>query len=279
MKNTLIIGDRIDVDELKSIQLNILMVIDEFCRNNEINYSLACGSLLGAIRHNGFIPWDDDIDIQLLREDYNKLLVEFPQMYSHVSLISLERDKRWNRAYARAYDVRTIETEGVNGEIDGIGVGIDVFPIDKVPNDEKQWLKYNKTRMFIQDIYQLKLMRWSKKRSLIRNLIVILAHVALFPLSLRGISKRIDSLAQKYNPCLSDYLYETCQGIGKNRERFLLSDFSDYIDADFENNKLKIIVGYDDYLKNTYGNYMVLPPSEKRVSHHQFTAYWKEPVN
>ena len=276
MKDIPEIGKRIDVDELKSIQLNILMVIDEFCRNNSINYSLACGSLLGAIRHKGYIPWDDDIDIQLLREDYNKLMVEFPQLFSHISLISLERDKRWNRAYARAYDTRTIEKEGVNGEIEGLGVGIDVFPIDKVPNNERQWLSYNKLRMFIQNIYQLKLMRWSKTRSVINNIIVILSHVVLFPFSLRFIARLIDSFAQRYNLYSSNYLFENCQGIGKNRNRFQLIDFSDYVDTDFENNKLKIIVGYDDYLKNTYGNYMVLPPAEKQVSQHQFSAFWRK---
>lgn len=263
------------VEEFKNIQLGILLQFHEFCVSHGINYSLSCGTLLGAIRHKGYIPWDDDIDVQLLRDDYNKLLEEFPAVYNNISLFSLERTSNWNRAYARAFDNRTLEREGVHGELVGIGIGIDVFPIDKVPYKENEWKEYNKRRMFWQNAYQLKLMRWSKSRGIIKNLIVSISQIALLPYSLRSMAVKIDSLSKKYNTTQSLFAYENCQGIGKRRNRFLLNDFSKYIDAEFEGYKLKIIQGYDDYLKNTYGEYMQLPPEEKRISTHTFEAYWK----
>lgn len=263
------------IDELKKIQLNILLCINEFCRDNGISYSLACGTLLGAIRHKGYIPWDDDIDIQLLREDYEKLVTSFPEEYKNIRLLSLERNDSWNRAYARAYDYRTIEIEGVRGEIEGLGVGIDVFPIDSAPDDNSRWIKYNKKRMFLQNIYQLKLMRLSSNRFLFKNLIIIIAQLLLLPFTLRALSQIINRYAQKYNTKGFQYLYENCQGIGKRRNKFLFEDFSEYIDVEFEGYKLKAIKGYDDYLKNSYGEYMKLPPVEKRVSTHTFEAYWK----
>lgn len=263
------------VEELKEIQLSILLKIHEFCVDHDIHYSLSCGTLLGAIRHKGYIPWDDDIDIQMLRSDYNKLQQEFPKVYKDISLFTLERVPEWTRAYGCAFDTRTIEVEDLSGQTEGVGVGIDVFPIDKVPDDEKEWLSYNRKRTFWQNVYFIKAMRWSAKRSLKNNLFMCLAKCAVVFMSLNDIAKRIDRLSQKYNSTDSRYVYENCQGITKGSNRYLLDDFSEYIDCVFEGHSLKIVKGYDDNLKNLYGDYMKLPPVDQRTSTHTFTAYWK----
>lgn len=99
----------IDEKELKELQLEVLSSIHRFCKAKKIKYSLGCGTMLGCARHGGYIPWDDDIDIYLLRKDYNRLLKEFPEVFEgKYKLLSLERDSKWNRAYAKAYDNRTI---------------------------------------------------------------------------------------------------------------------------------------------------------------------------
>ena len=263
------------INELKQVQLNILISIHEFCVDHNINYSLSCGTLLGAIRHKGYIPWDDDIDIQLTRPEYNKLVKEFPAVFNNISLFSLERTIEWNRPYARAFNNQTIEKEGTNGDLEGIGVGIDVFPIDNVPNDNDTWIRYNRSRLILQNAYQVKMMRWSKNRSFGKNLALLFFKIPLVPFSLQRLSLMIDRLAQQYNNDFTDFLYENCQGIGNGRKRFLSNDFAEYIDVEFEGHYLKSIKGYDDYLKNTYGNYMELPPVEKRISTHTFEAYWK----
>ena len=93
---------RIDINELKQIQLDVLSAVHGFCIEHGIRYSLGCGTMLGCARHQGYIPWDDDIDIYLPREDYNKLVNEFPEtLNGKYQFISLERDSKWNRATAK----------------------------------------------------------------------------------------------------------------------------------------------------------------------------------
>jgi lipopolysaccharide cholinephosphotransferase len=263
------------VQELRDVQLDILLKIHEFCVENNINYSLSCGTLLGAIRHKGYIPWDDDIDIQLLRDDYNKLMKEFPQVYKDVSLYSLERTPGWPRAYAQAFDTRTISVEHLSGQMPGVGIAIDVFPTDKVPDNEEEWHSYNRKRMFWQNVYFIKAMRWSSKRSLKNNLFMLLAKLPIVLMSLRSIAKCIDKMSQKYNSSDSRFVFENCQGTTKGSDRYLLADFSEYADCSFEGHQLKIAKGYDDILKCLYGDYMQLPPVEDRESTHTFEAYWK----
>ena len=98
----------LNLDQVKSIQLDVLSAIHRFCCENDIRYSLACGTLLGARRHGGYIPWDDDIDIYMLRADYDKLMSTFPAEYlGFCKIVSLERDARWDRAYAKGYHCGT----------------------------------------------------------------------------------------------------------------------------------------------------------------------------
>ena len=113
-----ILMKRIGKEELKMIQMDVLSAIHHFCLEHEIKYSLGCGSMLGCARHKGYIPWDDDIDIYMLREDYNKLIREFPDIYEeHYKFVTLERDEKWQRAYGKAYDSTTIIKEETTNHI------------------------------------------------------------------------------------------------------------------------------------------------------------------
>ena len=141
----------IELEELKQIQLDILSVIDEFCREKGIKYSMGCGTMLGAARHKGYIPWDDDIDIYLLREEYEKLIELYPNEYKNIKIASIQRDKKWDRAWAKAYDFRT-ELQDAGNKY-RIGVAIDIYPIDRVPENYEEWQKYDKKRRFYQKIY------------------------------------------------------------------------------------------------------------------------------
>jgi len=265
----------IQIEELKKIQLDILLSIHDFCKENHIQYSLADGSLLGAIRHQGYIPWDDDIDICLLRSDYERLIELFPQLYrGRIAIISLERDEQWACPFAKAYRVNTtFQEESLNNKRQ-IGIGIDVFPLDEVPDEDKEWKSYNRKRKLLVSLLILKWMKWRRGRSLLKNMIALASKFFLFPFSFRQIAVWIDRYSQKNNSKGYNYLYDKCMGM-MIKNRFEKSAFSKTKEAIFEGHHVMIMEGYDNCLSNFYGNYMQLPPENKRISHHAFKAYWK----
>lgn len=268
---------RIDTkEELKAIQLNALLALNDYCTRNSIKYSLAAGSLIGAIRHKGFIPWDDDIDVYLLRSDYNILISHFPKVFEeYYILISKDRDSRWLRTYSKLYDNRTVMKESARFSFEDLGVGIDIFPIDDVPDNPSEWKTYNKRRMLLRDILFLKTMKFSSKRGFLKNFVLFLSRIALFPLPYKFLIRRMDFYSQKNNNKGYSTVYENCLGIYNSPKPWLKKDFDQVIDAEFEGHKIKIMVGYNDYLTTIYGDYMTLPPVEKQISHHSFFAYWK----
>ena len=261
-------------DELKSIQLEILIAFDKFCSENGINYSIAAGTLIGAIRHKGFIPWDDDIDVYLLRKDYKKLISVFPNRLKDFALVSMEREKKWHRPYGKIFDCRTLMIENFRNRFEGQGVGIDVFPIDDVPDSVTEWTIYNKRRILLRNIYMLKSLTLSTRRGLAKNLLVILSRLALFPFSFSVLTKWINSYSQKHNNKGYMHVYENCLGLYDTKKAWLKKDMECVEDALFEGHYVKVMKGYDDYLTTIYGNYMQLPPQEKRITHHAYKAFW-----
>ena len=263
----------ISLDKVKEIEKEVLVTIHNFCIDNNINYSLGYGTLLGAIRHKGFIPWDDDIDIILPRKDNEYLLSIFPKVHNSVSIGALERNPKWNRPYANAYDIRTLKIEDIDDNVEDVGIGIDIFPIDEVPNDLKKWERYNKKRRILLFLYLVKTIKIKKGRNLIKNTILLLAKLLIL-ISSRKLALIINNFALKgagHNSC---FVFETVEDLS-SKERFSKSWFNDYCDVEFENNKFRAIACYDAFLKAAYGDYMTLPPKEKQITHHSYTAYWK----
>ena len=266
----------IDVEGLKQVQLDILRAVHVFCKNNGINYSLSSGTLIGAIRHKGFIPWDDDIDICLLREDYEKLEAAFPAILEgKYQFFSLKRNKKWNRPWGKIQDSRTILHEDANYIIDGLGIGIDVFPMDDVPDNHDTFLKWNKKRKVLFLAWSIKQLRWSKERNLLNNVLMLFVRLLLLPFNLRTLAFFVDKYIKKTDGKGYNKVYESCDAL-KALNYQEKSNFDSYIDVEFEGEQFKAMIGYDNCLRNIYGDYMKLPPKEKQVSHHSFKAYWKK---
>ncbi len=262
----------IGLQELKHIQLEVLDVIHDFCVEHNIHYSLGCGTMLGAVRHKGYIPWDDDIDIYLLRSEYNKLLELFPPSLKNVQIESIERDLSWDKAYAKAYDDRTVCIEDSHCKV--VGVSIDIFPIDFVPSDDKRWMRYNKKRRILKKVSDLKPMIITKDIPILKKILLAICKFILLPVPQRKIISSLNKYAQKFNNTENEFVFESCQGL-LLKNKFKVSVFDQYIEVPFEDRKYSIIAGYDEYLRCAYGDYMQLPPENKRVSHHSFKAWWK----
>lgn len=261
-------------DEKKSIMLSIMDEIDSYCREHHIEYYLVGGTLLGAIRHKGFIPWDDDMDIGLSRKDYNRLISEFNSKSGNVQIADYKNTAHYKWASAKAYDNRTVLIE--LGDTKNVtGVFVDLFPLDGIIGEKKTVQKEVLRKKRWKDILTLKHLKIDEKRPMYKNLIVLLGRV-LYLIPDTFLIKQIN--ASDKNPIAFEKCRYVCNFCGAwgIRELTKSRNFMSAIDAEFEGRKYRIPIGYDDYLKTVYGEYMSPPPKEKQVSHHSSVSYWKE---
>ncbi len=280
---------KIDEEELKEIELDILRDVAYFCENNNLRYYLCGGTLLGAIRHQGFIPWDDDIDIIMPRPDY----IQFHQLYnnriSNYRVNSLLTDPHWYSTFAEVEDIRTIKLyKGFNISAEH-GINIDIFPTDGSPNDPCKRKFFWQINNFLARIGTLSHAEFtvskhfadqnkscSSLRTMIRTLIKFIAIPlarCLKPLNLNMI---VTKRASKYNVDQSEYIGVSTFPHYSLKECVKGTPFLKMKKRKFEDEYFNTPDYYEEYLGNLYGDYMQLPPKSKRVSHHDFEAFWKE---
>lgn len=262
----------IDTKELKEIQLYILDKINEFCKNNNIKYYLGYGTLLGAIRHKGYIPWDDDIDICLKRKDYDFLIRNFSD--DRVKIIYSEKCEDFYLTFAKAVDTLTVLKEDVDTNYN-IGVFVDIFPLDEIPNSKLKKV-YLKSEIYLKMLTLKNLSR--KKRTTIKNIILNVGKFLLYPVTKKYLINKIDRNAKKYINSNSEIISNLAYPIYHKKDIWRKEDFDEVITVTFEDREYLAPKGYDNILKSLYGKYMELPPVEKRVTHHDFIAYWKDGV-
>lgn len=265
----------IQIMEKRQILLDILSAVTDFCRENKICYSMACGTMLGAVRHKGFIPWDDDIDIYIPRQDYCRLEELFPELLDgKYKFASYSRTKEWYNAYGKIYDDRTLS---VNNKLkrSSFGINIDVYPIDDVPDDEKEWKTFRKKQKGAVLNLRYKILEFSLQNSARRNIELLRKKI---PIILKSRKKLLDDLmtiAQSNNGKGYKSSFECCQGIVQ-QHKFPKSLFSEITLWPFEDRMYYGFKDADSYLKNGYGDYMKLPPKEKQVLVHGYDCYWKD---
>lgn len=255
--------------EIKHIQLGILQEFHDFCILNDIPYSLCAGTLLGAIRHQGYIPWDDDIDVMMLRRDYQKFLLLFHS--DRTTLYHYTKQKSYMLPYAKLCDNRTILKEGVVYESD-YGVDIDIFPLDFFPDTIEESEKWSNRLGVLKDVANLKNLVLSRNRSTLKNLVIMAGRAALLPVPMKWIIRKVDILAQRYSDKKDGYVGNMTNGY-RMKERNPKA--SGLVDVEFEGRKFKSIENYDSYLSGLFGDYMTPPPVEMQETTHTVTAWWK----
>ena len=270
----------LSLEELKDLQVCMLEDIHQYCTTNNIRYFIGYGTLLGAIRHGGYIPWDDDIDIGMPRPDYDFFIKNFNGNCDNLRVIAPELNWDFFEPYANVYDTRTVLYEDNNPHHGvEIGVKIDIFPLDGVPDD------VNEYRTLRKKLYRLNVLRGFKKISLIEHIKEVLlrrqgVRGLIFRLSnsfitYSGVQKRMRKLATQYDWDNSNYVDKiTFQNPPETR--LPRSVYENYIDVSFEGHNFKSPSDYDSHLRAIYGDYMELPPIEQRVYQHGFKAYWKD---
>ena len=270
--------NEIGIEEVKQIELNILKEVAAFCKAHDLSYFLAYGTLIGAVRHKGFIPWDDDIDIHMPRKDYNKLIKLFNSECSNKDLkLIAPNDEMSRHSIVKIIDTRTVKIEkGVEYGKELLGVDIDVFPLDGEPDDEKEYEKfYNKLHALYG--WHLFFCSSGKRANLKRKLAYPILKL-LFG-GKNGVLKRAARLHQKYPYENSNFIGAIESSFNFRGNRYRKEDFAGFLEVPFEDAVLRIPVGYDRILTAMYGDYMQLPPEEKQVAHHRYRVFWRVDEN
>ena len=261
----------LEMEEIKKIELNILTEFADFCKKNDLKYYLGYGTLLGAVRHKGFIPWDDDIDVLMPRPDYNRFveLTGFNPIKENLETRLYKACLHPNiYPFAKLIDNSTIVFEKGKSKKNISGLWIDIFPLDGYPEDKSKayalFDKYQRLRK-LQDLATTN--PFYINQSLIKKIIktLILSPAA----KLYGIKK----LCAKINLLAQTFSYEDSKALadftwGDSRDCYLLKEeLEPAVELQFENRTFKAPASYDLYLKRLYGDYMQLPPENERVSH------------
>lgn len=265
----------LDPEAIKSVSLALLIRFDQFCKEHEIRYSLGMGSLLGAVRHNGFIPWDDDIDVILTRPEYEKLnRIPKEAFPPDCALISLEREPRFSAPLAKLIDTGTRLRQTDHAEKLELGVYIDLFVYDALPGDKRLWARTFRRGDLLQRLWtasELKPKRGEKNplKLLYKFLAQRLGLARFFAKRLSRYAQRISFQEGREAACLCFSTFPRSQFTFpiQEMERFSLRSFEGRSFPTFEH--------ADRFLQAWYGDYWKLPPPEKRKGHHRYEAYYK----
>lgn len=264
------------VKEIQNISLDILVEFDRFCRTNNLKYYLAWGTLLGAVRHQGFIPWDDDVDVFMPRPDFEK----FQKIYTdhdNYKLYSTKRVKKYFLTHMKLCNIKTYQIKN-NGEKDERGVDIDIFALDgQNPDLNKAKKIYSKThKKFLKYIAKSDGRTYLLPVTMKNRILLYFTHLLEQNGILNYISKKIDRQFRYFDYYSTDII-SPAHAIFSGGYLWWKKDvFSDGIELTFEGKEFCAPRKYDELLTKTYGEYMKLPPLEKQVSTHQEKYYWTE---
>lgn len=269
------------IQETKKCLLGILDFIEKVCRENNLVYYLCGGTLLGAVRHKGFIPWDDDIDIMMPRHDYERLFEIWPYDCQYKALY-YKNTHNFPYAFGKIIDNRTLKIEPLRKKCRLIGVDIDVFPIDNLPDDDIEAMKYYRAIAKIQNKLGLQISAYSRGRTVLRT--IVKNSLRLYERTIEFIggtsidktTKTCDELAQRYNQAETEFCGITSISHYGIKEKNPKNNFKTKVNVCFEGKTYPAPNGYADYLSRLYGkNYLQLPPIEMRQTHHSYKAFWK----
>ena len=247
-----------------AILIDLLVRYDRFCNDNHLDYFLIFGSLLGAVRHKGFIPWDDDVDIVMPRDDYNKFISLANEIENPYYIQSSANENDYFLSFAKFRNVNTTcISKPFSHRKFNQGIALDIFPLD---NFEAQDAQDRFERIKWLNMQNSTYMRMGNPHLDNLSLERIKTHSGRDPL---GVLHEVEKLATQFNDRETEKVGVnalTIYSVEKNT--WLKSDFDAFDLMEFECCRFRVPRGFDDILVTTYGDYMQFPPIEKRGGWH-----------
>ncbi len=259
-------------EELRKLQLKSLEMAQyfkDFCKENNLTFYLCGGCCIGAIRHKGFIPWDDDIDVFMKREDYEKLSQIFYNKadISKYSYCKPDLNHHYRNLFATINDNNTTFIKTHQADLDiNHGIVIDILPLDGCPDSKFQ----RALQVFFALLYSIFCAQMVPENH--GGIVKFIGKSLLFLVPFKSVRYRIYKFAEKqmtkYKIDSCTHITELCSGPYYMKKKYPKEIFKEAKWVDFEGDKMPIPVGYDDYLHIAFGDYMKMPPKEKQVAHH-----------
>lgn len=264
-----------ELNKIKEIELDILKEIDRVCKKCDIKYSLAYGTLLGAVRHQGFIPWDDDIDIMMSREEYEKFrTIGYKELNQEYYVADVEKDRDYGFFFCKVMHHGTImKEESISRNNSPCGVFVDIFVYDILHNDlHKRNKQYQKAQRLKKTCICRSKYYFGQKgiRYFAYRFLGLLYGIVPKQWFVQSYIKN----ARRYE---NDNACEMCghlSGLRLEQETFPRQLFKEYTTLPFEDLEAMAVADYDTVLKIRYGDYMKMPPKEQQIPHHFVTEVY-----
>jgi len=258
------------IQKIQKLELKNLKVLQDVCRQLNIEFIVYGGSLIGAVRHKGFVPWDDDLDVAMLRVDYMKFVEKAPALLPEEYYLQTPyNDKKTPYAYSKLRLRGTKCVEYVHHRIKTEhGIYVDIYPIDRMPDEDEKILQGFKEYQRLIYYYVIRQSPYPPvagggvKRKL-KNMAKRMVSAALHLIPQRYFINRIDAVMTRYNHLDTERWGNLFYPEPKN----LFYDLLPFEDGEFEGSSVKLPRNWDRHLTSRYGNYMEFPPEEERIGH------------
>lgn len=265
--------------EVQLGELEVAKRLDEICEKLKLRYFLAYGTLLGAVRHKGFIPWDDDIDIMMPRPDYEKLveyLISHEAEIAPLKLMHYKSSKDYIYPISRLVDTR-YWIDYPNACDYGLGLFVDLYPVDGCGNTAEEAdriMHSNYKSVMMLSLAGLDKFQRSTSGEFIRTAVKFAAYCYAKCRGANYFARKLDEMGKRYD-------YEDCEYVNLTIwdtyvKPFKREQFDNIQRMQFEDAMLCAPARYDEILTQLYGDYMKLPSEEEQIGHHFYTAYLKE---
>ena len=258
------------MNALQEKEFELLTLFTQVCDKLELRYYLVCGSALGAVKYKGFIPWDDDVDVGLMREDYEIFLEKAPSLLpDHIFLQNYRTDPAFPAIFSKLRNSNTAYIERSASRLPiNQGIYIDIFPLDGYPNDKAEQKRLELRKQIYRRLLSTAYLPNRKWKWLF-----------IAPFRLLRVHKHTDLLAKRYEAMITKYPVSCTEMVANHGnwqgklEYAPAEQYGNGTWSEFEGLKVRIPEQYDAYLRQKYGDYKLDPPLSEQVGHHYYISY------
>ncbi len=254
--------------EIQQAELDILVEFDRICQEANLRYSLEGGTLLGAVRHKGFIPWDDDIDVAMPRPDFERLKEVVPQLLAstHFKLIGFPTEDAIDPAFLKLVDKDIFVKDTFRDGL--INLWIDIFPIDGLPADDAETERIYKKARRLRQLTMTSHADLSMGKTPLRKALKNIFHPFDKAFSIGNrCEASLGKLAKTYPYEGAEHVGSIAWGLCGSRGKMPQDAFSEFVEMEFEGKTFPALACWDHFLSSVYGDYMKLPPESERIVH------------